>query len=345
MRYRDVGWALVGAVIGAGFASGREVMRFFAQYGWASACMGIALACGIIGLLAWRLLRVSARQGAPTFFALCTAVLGPRGGKLAGGLYVAMLAVTGAAMLSGAGELCAIALPVQDAYSIGFLVMLLLALGVARRGLSGLAWVSGCMVPVCCVFYTLLLRTPVQPIIFAQPRVTPPWWQAFPLAVSYGALNIGLAAGLLCEAGPRLRRDDHPRAAVLGALCLWVLLMLANGALIPHRDSLRGAALPMVQLARHWGLLGFWFSVVTMAMAMLTTLVAALRGLYTAFPLRWSRATRWGAACGACALLGGVGFDSLVETGYPVLGWCAAALVMALCFRRRQPECATGDSL
>lgn len=333
MRQRQVGLAVVGAVIGAGFASGREVMRFFTQYGsWAYA--GVAVAALGMGILVWQLLRLSAEAGTDSFSVLCEKLLGKWGGRASTVLYGLMLAMSGAAMLSGAGELSAIVVPVRWAYPLGFGAMLLCALLIAQRGLGGLAWSSAVMIPLCVVFDGLLLQLPVpQGIALSPPRA---YWEVIPLAVGYAALNISLAAGLLCEAGPGLRAKERRGAAVISMFCLGGLLLLANAVLMPHAVSLRTHALPMVALASGLGTTGFYLSAVTLAMAMLTTMATTMRGLYLILPPSWSVGRRWGGSVAICALLGMVGFTQLVGTAYPALGWCAALLIVALCWRGKR---------
>lgn len=333
MRQRQVGLAVVGAVIGAGFASGREVMRFFTQYGsWAY--VGMAVAVLGMGILVRQLLRLSAAVETDSFAMLCERLLGKWGGRTSTVLYALMLAMNGAAMLSGAGELSAIVVPVQWAYPLGFGAMLLCALLIARRGLGGLAWWSAVMIPLCVVFDVLLLRLPVpKGIALPPPRA---YWEVIPLAVGYAALNMALAAGLLCEAGPGLRTKDRGGVAGMTMLCLGGLLLLANAVLMPHAANLRTHALPMVALASGLGITGFYLSALILAMAMLTTMATAMRGLFLILPQGWSIGQRWAGSAATCALLGMVGFTHLVGTVYPALGWCAALLVIALCWRGRR---------
>lgn len=336
MRRGRVALAVVGAVIGAGFASGREIMRFFAQFG-AWSWLGIAVAAGAMGYLAARLMTIASGVGAGSFAGLCTSLLGRWGGHVGMALYALLLLATGAAMLSGAGELADIMLPVRRAYEWGFLAMLLVGLLVAWRGVGGLAAVSAWLIPTCCVLYGLLMRLPP----LAAGVLLPPWpqaWQAAPLALAYAALNMALAAGLLCESGGGLTPKERRGAALLSGLCLGALLALANGALLPSRGALQAAALPMVELAARLGKVGFWLSGATLALAMLSTLAAVLRACRVLLSPRVSENKAWLAVAVVCAGVGALGFDRLIGVVYPALGWAAAVLVLLLCWRGRRVQ-------
>ena len=91
--------ALLGGVIGAGFASGREILRFFAGHGRMA---GAAVACALMMLfvLFLRLSALMQRHGADTLVALCRIRLGERFGLFCGALFLLLCAVTGAAMLA-----------------------------------------------------------------------------------------------------------------------------------------------------------------------------------------------------------------------------------------------------
>jgi uncharacterized membrane protein YkvI len=318
-----VALALIGAVVGAGFASGREILTFFTRFG-AWGWLGCALAACGIGALAVRLMAVAARCRCATLRDLCRAALGPQGGGLAAMLYGLMLLVTAAAMLSGMGELAAIALPWPHAYAWGFAGMLALGLCAAGSGVRGLAWLSLPMPPLCVALYALLQQQPAPPPGIGPAVPAGPW--AVALALGYAALNVALAGGLLCEAGTALSTRDRRRAAWGAAACLGAMLGLANAALAPHARALADAPLPTVRLAR--GLPGFRFCVVVLTLAMLTTLATLLRAGYGLLPPRVSAGLRWALCALACALCGALGFDRLVGVAYPALGWAAAGLLL-----------------
>ncbi len=329
MRALRLALAIVGAVVGAGFASGREVMAFFTRFGaWSWA--GIAVAAATMGAVVFRLLALANRVGAGSFVALCERALGKRGGRAGTALYALMLWGTGAAMLSGAGELCAIALPVHGAYGIGFAGMLLLGVYVARRGVGALAWVSAGMAPLCFLLYALLMTRPPLP---AQVSLLPApiGLASVPMGIAYAALNIALAAGLLCEQAAQCTARERLGAAMGVAAVLGALLGLSNAAMLPSLSALSDAALPIVRLASGLRLLGFWLCVATLGLAMLSTLAAVLRAGVQVLPARGAAWMHWPLVAGLAALGGAVGFERLVGVLYPALGWAAAALVLWLC--------------
>ena len=138
-------WELLGAVLGAGIASGREVASFFARYGiWSN--LGIVVAGLTMMYLASGELPTSWQGKWPeTVWRM---------------LLAALLVVTGGAMLSGAGEITALVLPVRGAYAVGIAVTLVLAWFLAHRTQTGLAWISRALLVVLAMLIASCLRMP-----------------------------------------------------------------------------------------------------------------------------------------------------------------------------------------
>ena len=115
--------ALLGGAIGAGFASGREIIRFFAAHG---PMAGIAVLSALAALctLFWRLPVQLERTGTTTLAALCRVRFGKRLGRMCASLFALLCAVTGGAMLAACAELAALTLPLRHAYALGFAVSL-----------------------------------------------------------------------------------------------------------------------------------------------------------------------------------------------------------------------------
>ena len=151
--------ALLGGVIGAGFASGREIVRFFAAHG----AMGfIAVAFALAALLAlFALLPIRlAAEGQPGLSGLCRARFGARVGGVCGALFFLLSAVTGGAMLAACAELSALVWPIRHAYALGFAVTAVLAALLCAFKTRGLAVVGGAL---CGLLPILLIRLLLLP--------------------------------------------------------------------------------------------------------------------------------------------------------------------------------------
>ena len=201
--------ALLGGVIGAGFASGREIVRFFAAHG----AMGfIAVAFALAALLAlFALLPIRlAAEGQTGLSGLCRARFGARVGGVCGALFFLLSAVTGGAMLAACAELSALVWPIRHAYALGFAVTAVLAALLCAFETRGLAVVGGAL---CGLLPILLIR-----LLLSAGRARPAFCRkgrriAVLRAALDGALYAALNAAMMAGALPMLLTPVRAAAA------------------------------------------------------------------------------------------------------------------------------------
>lgn len=294
-RSGRAGLAVVGAVIGAGFASGREIDAFFAAYGrW-----GLAGVLAAAGVLTWLLDRTTEM---------------PRG-RLWRWLFGMMTAVTGGAMLACSGEIAALVLPLRGAYALG--VGCALAFAMTMRGRGGvLAGLGGVLTAVLVGMLALGLRGGAGGTVLGAGGGP---GRALAAGVCYGGLNAALALPVVT--GPMMR-DRPRRRAVLTAGALLLVLLGMGWAVLMRNPQVRGEATPLIHLMARYGHVGRLVCVLTMEAAVLTTLLACASGLAEMLPRRW--AGMWPVLMLAAAA---AGFRGLVGRAYPALGAGCFALL------------------
>ena len=270
--------AIVAAVAGTGYASGRELVLFFAQTGRAQ-WIGIGFAPVVFGLLTALLCRCGAGMGANSIAVLCKRLMGKRMGAVAG-------------MLCGAGEMGALALPVRYGWLWGAGIALLIALLVNLSGLRPLPWLGLIVLTAGVIFYGALAMDPRSPRVWMEGAVQlaleDSWPASILLALAYGAMNAALASNVI------LRFGQTARPWKVGLLCgsaLLALLAVAAGAIARGGRLLLGQAMPTVILAARWGLAGFWICAAFSYLCAVTTLAAVVGGLIEW--LRSSPSRRW----------------------------------------------------
>ncbi len=326
-RIRNAVLECTGAIVGAGFASGREIMRFFSRYSSFS-WIGVVIAALVMGVFAFAIMKKAREADAVSLSELCHIYLGPAGavGTIA---FTILLGTTGGSMVSAAGELGSLALPVHGAYWIVFLATLLLGLLLSAKSLTPLAFVSTLLVPAMVIAFLLCFIPPKGDA--AAPQMLLPVWRKIVevvlFGVSYGAMNITLAAGVMCEIGRGMNEKRAARTAIYLSLCLLALLVLGNAVLV-RQPQLADAALPMVMLLNQFGKIGFWMAVIGLYLAIFTTLLAAARSFFNMMgyckPV-WLNFVLTG---GLFFLFGVVGFARLVGAVYPALGFLCLLLLL-----------------
>lgn len=296
-------WELVGTVIGAGLASGREVAAFFARFGYA----GYAGAFLAVAVMIWL---ADAEMPEAWQNRLPESVW-----KMA---QCALLIATGGAMLSGAGEIAAISIPMHFAYGIGVVCTLCAAWLLARKTVNGLACVSKILLVVLGMMIGLGILAPKGEVVVltdTQPV------QGLLKGVTYGGFNAALQAPVLAKAGYR-KHHGGKYGVYLAGIIIFCLLIMGIIVLHRHREFM-SEPMPFLRMLAHYGKVGFCLGAISLYLAILSTLTACLRGLNGTFiPI---------AGILTVSLLG---FSGVVNWAYPVLGGSCFVMMLAAKFRK-----------
>ena len=329
--------AIIAAIVGAGFASGREIVAFFSCTGWAS-WLGIVVSCSLAAALTAMLCEFARRTDARSFPGIYAAAMGGACGDAVQVLHGMTMLVTLSVMLTAGGELGALALPVRHAFPLSMVLTLVAGLFVLWKKLRPLRLLGAILAPLICAYYLCLALdpTPAPTQALLRQETTELSGNAFAaclLGALYAALNSAMSGGVLSAmTHPQIQPRRLGRRV---GLLLFCVLAPANAALLRAGEEVRQLALPGVVLAARWGKFGFYASIAVMWLSIVSTLAAALGSLCgQAAEIRVPTGV---AAC--IASLGGlclsvIGFRALVQVGYPLLGWaCALTLLALLPFR------------
>ena len=272
--------ATLAAGAGVGFSSGRQVALFFAQMGWAS-WVGVGAAAALYGALCGAVCHFANQTGARTLPGICMRALGPRRAMAACALYGLLTAAVAAMMISAAGGLAALILPVQNAFWMGALFSTGLALLLSLRGMRGMAALGIVAVTLCGALYAAMALDPREIHVYHQyvtvPELSGSLGAALALAAMHAALNAAVAAAAAAGFADRTRS-----AAGFAAECglgMLILLAAANAAILRGGERLLSQAMPMAVLAARWGKFGYYALILSMWLCTVTTLSASVSAL------------------------------------------------------------------
>jgi len=315
----------VGAVIGAGFASGREVYSFFSCYGNWSWIL-ILLSAGAMAVLCWLCLRRAGNRSVCSWCEMyCNA--SPFAKTMAECCILLLQVIMGGSMISAAGHIAALTLPFSAAYPLGMLVTIALALWLGCVGLKPMTALGSLLsllfvgaVAAILVFDEGDLKTaaiatvPVEMILTGGVR-----------AIAYASLNLAISIGMICRCGNCSCKVSN-RSAVLFGLLMTSLLFVSN-YLYLHYPELAQVTFPMVALLGRFGKAGHSLSLMLMYLAILTTLSAGLFALRTGLETRVSALTAWMLTILLPMAVSFTGFENLVDRWYAPAGMLCCLLV------------------
>lgn len=310
-------FGVTAAFVGAGFASGREIMQFFSRYGFFSYPL-IAFVSVVLGLLTRKMLEsdIFQMEGA-----------GPIPGTLKRTLLFLLYAGTAGAMTAAAGELAALTAPLFHARTLGMVLTLVLCFYFSRRSLTALQSMGYLLLPLTAAALLLCGRVPPDgEEQFLEPVGRP--LAGVLLGACYGAMNVMLSAGVLREAGKQCGpRERRWTALGVGAVAS-LMLLLGNGALLPHRRTLLHAALPTVILLGRYGKGGYYLAAGFLYLAVASTLTAVLQSLRETISFR-KKALVFPFTFLAVMTVAACGFEEIVEKAYPFCGFLCLLFILS----------------
>lgn len=336
----------IGTVVGAGFASGQEILRFFTAYdGWGT--LGLLGVAALLAAFGVAIMRLGAATGAESHQELVRAAGGRWLGALADWVITGFLFAGTAVMIAGSNAIF------REQFGwpgwLGGLVMAAAATVTVLFRLRGVTAVTSLVAPVLMVGALgvsagVLVREgwPATPPGGTGVAGAAPFW---PLAaVLYASFNLLLAMPVLAPLGAQVQRPATLHAGgLLGGAGLGLAALALHLAVWAGLPATARVEVPMLALARGFGpVLGtayaviLWLEVFTTAVTSLYGVAARLRS-----PKRAGYATTV-LALGGVAFAGSfVGFANLVTRVYPLVGYLGL-LVMAAVAWRAVPLLLTG---
>ena len=333
----QIGSAFVGLIVGAGFASGQEIMQYFTSFGLMG-IVGAVVATVIFAFLGMTLAQIGSDLQTTSHKEGIYYIGGRFIGPVLDILITFILFGIAVVMFAGSGS------TFQQMYGlnpgIGSILMatatILTLLLNADNVIKIVAVLTPYLMGIIFIILIYSLFTMEYSIgelnVMAQNQTSaaPNWMLSTILYVSY---NIASGAAMLIVMGGTVKnRKIAGRGGILGGIMLGFLILLINAALFAKMDVVAGVEMPTLQLAKQiHPIVGFLMSVMLLGM-MYSTAV----GMFYIFTVRIMSPKRKlfkpavmviGLAGFAVSL---VGFTTLVGKLYSSIGYLGLLLICAV---------------
>ncbi|AQQ14142.1 hypothetical protein CGLAU_00735 [Corynebacterium glaucum] len=332
-----ISFAFIGTVVGAGFASGQEALLYFSAFG-TQGMWGAVLGSTLMVIAGVTILQLGSYYQANEHME----VLGAISSKVMSWILDIATIVTlfsiGFVMFAGAGANLnqQFGLPVW----IGAVLMLALTIGFGMLDVDKVTGAIGFLTPFLLFFvifgcgWTIVHAAPDWDAVnaaAAQVDTTlPNWWIS---ALNYTGLNVMCVVSMaLVIGGNTLNTRAAGLGGLLGGMGYLVMLMLLAFSLLLKIDLVSGNDMPLLTLITDINpTLGLIMSLVIFGMIFATSL-----GMFFALGKRLARGREdkfriiYIAACLIGFALSFVGFQKLVSTVYPILGYLGILLIVVV---------------
>jgi uncharacterized membrane protein YkvI len=306
--------------LGAGFASGRELIQYFVGFGrigmWGLIISGILFA-----LVGWAVLSICRREGISSYGGLMKHLLGERLGPIMEGLVAGFLFCLFAAMLAGAGATAyqAFYLP----FSLGALIVGLLVFAVLCFGLEGIVKINIFLAPLMLlggifigIYSFLAYTTPV--FLSFGGRFGLAWVLS---AIVYGSYNLVTGVPVLAATSKLAEtKRDAWIGGLLGGGVITILGLAMSLPLFLYYADIISLEIPFLHIASGYGHVFAILYLTVLISALLTT--AACNAFAV---LQWLEGRGYKNKVKAAAVLcvmgilaAHVGFSNIVIFVYPI---------------------------
>ena len=342
----QVALAFIGLMVGAGFATGQEVIQYFVSFGlWGLAG---AVVAGILMITAGAvIINIGSYFLADEHLGVFRSVSAPVVSRFLDISVSLTLLAMGIVMLAGAGSTLEqqFGLPAWIGSAIMVAIVMLTGLLDVNKVTNIISAVTPVIfVAVIVAFVYTLMQLPVDLGAMSDLAVqadspVSPWWLS---AINYTcmALMLGVSMSLMIG-GNTLDPRDAGRGGLLGGVVYTILLVMNAFALLVNFDAVGDADVPMLKLFESM------HPVASLAMVFVTFLMIynTTISMFYALGRRMTvnhRKRYVPVFLGICVLgyvISLVGFGTLMSVVYPVIGYVGMVLVVVMFiwwFRNRE---------
>ncbi|SHF01898.1 Uncharacterized membrane protein YkvI [Caldanaerobius fijiensis DSM 17918] len=328
----------IGTVVGAGFASGQEVLQFFGYHGM-KGFIGLIIATIMFVVYGYIILILGHNLNASSYHKVIMETSGLMLGKIVD--YIVMFFLFGAltAMLAGSGAIFKEQFGLST--NVGSVVMVILSIATVLTGIAGVISAISYVVPLLLVgvFTVGILAIFHAPEIAAISEIYMPVKAAvrnFILSgVIYASYNLVMSVPVLAPLGGQVHTKSRLKyGALLGGIGLGIGASIIFLAILLNMPAASYFQIPMIYIAGKFSyLLKFLYSFILIA-EIYTTAVGNLYGFV-------ARLTETGTykykivtiLTGAIALIASkFGFSKLIHYLYPITGGAGIIMLIGLTY-------------
>ncbi len=329
--------AFIGVIVGAGFASGQEILQYFTSFGLLGT-VGAVVSTALFAYLGMVLMQVGSRMKTVSHRDAIYEISGKRIGTVIDYIIIFTLFGVGVVMIAGAGS--NLSQQFGFPYFVGTTVLTLLILLSGLVNVGRFVAIIGSITPFLALIFIMLAiysiftqdstYASLNTTALAQPTTLPNW---FVSSVNYVSFNLAVGASMALVMGGAERNEKIAKwGGFAGGLGIGILIMLSHLAIFSKIDSVEGYDMPMLQLANELSpVLGFIMSIVLFGMIFSTG-----ASMFFSFSARFFEVgtSKFKSFLLITLVVGYalsyIGFTDLVGKFYPLIGYLGLFLIGAL---------------
>ena len=270
----QIGAAYIGTIIGAGFASGQEIMQFFTKYG--SIGMLLLILSGVLfSICGYAVFYLSKHYKAYDYNSFIIKICGPRISLIYDCIITTFLFFGASIMFSGSGALFEESLGLSRA--IGIVIIATITLLVVLKSVEGILKINSIIVPllitvILFVLFKTMFNSNISDFFRNSKSIyTGDLFKPVFSLIFYCSYNLVLAFGVLTAFSQHVNSlKVLKRGAFIGGFGLMALSLALNICLILYMPAILKLSIPVLYISSMHGiyikyavLLCIWFEICT----------------------------------------------------------------------------------
>lgn len=332
-----IAMAVVGVVVGAGFASGQETMQFFSSFGYIG-LIGAIVSGTLFAILGAAVGEISQIKVSNSYKEGIYFICGKYLGLLVDIMITFFMFAIAVVMFAGGGSLLEQqwGIPAEIGSIAVIVVTVLLVSMRVEKIISFIGSITPILVLMVIIisayawFTQSLSIEELNEAAKNTPRGAGNWFIAALLYVSYNMVVGG--PFLMIAGGVATSRRNALLGGLLGGSILGILILLIGSGVFARINDVGSAALPMLKIASEMSPILSFVMAVVIFMMIVNTAVGVLYSFVARVLQPETNTFKIGAAVsGAVGYLGAkIGFITLVGTVYPFFGYLGFVLMAAI---------------
>lgn len=320
----------IGTVVGAGFASGKEIVEFFTVHGMAG-FMGILISGILFIWIGTKMMLLSHRISAYSYEELNTYIFGESVGRVINLFTLLILLGVTSVMLSGTGSIFKEQLGFS--YQWGILLTLIFCYVIMMKGLNGILVINSLVVPMM-LFFSLLIAVPLfghnDIPHFLQKEEWQVNWKSFISPFIYVAFNLAMAQAVLVPLGKEIKDESMLKwGGFWGGVGLCFMLLSCHFAFY-SLSNVSQFDIPIAEVIKDFGKSMHILFLMIVYGEIFTTLIGNVFGISRKMEKIFSLSERW-IVVGILLLsffISQIGFSSLLGFLYPLFGYIGLLILL-----------------
>lgn len=345
----QIGAAFIGVIVGAGFASGQEILQFFTSFGTIG-IVGSLVAMALFAFIGMNLTQLGSRLQTTSHQNVIYHICGRYVGVIVDFIITFFLFGVTVVMFSGAGAIFEQQFGIPG--YIGSIVMAVLTIATVTLSVQKVITLISAFTPFLLLLVIIITVYSVANFDFSSAAIEAAvttdnqgashWLLGAILYVSY---NIAAGAAMLTVMGGTVKNEKTAAwGGIIGGLGLGLLILLINISMLTQLKEIAAVPMPMLFLANNISpIVGVIMSVILLGMVYNTAV-----GMLYAFAARFIKPETvrfkgavvvFGVAAYGASF---IGFITLVGTVYPAMGYLGfiliGAIVLAWFMKKKAPN-------